>query len=103
MAQKFIPHGSLDVFIEDRILSVKPNYAPNGEMVGEFQLQATEYINMLKGKPWASISYLQGDSIFPIDAIGKIEDNLKYMKHCGLVSVAVIIYNAESPIVVEQF
>ena len=103
MAKVFRPHGSLDVYIEDNILYVKAKYTPNSEMVGHFQEKSKEHIDALSKAPWGSIAYLEGDSIFPLDAKEMIEVNISDMTSMGLIAIAVIIRNSESPNVVKHF
>ncbi len=103
MLNKFITHGYLNVFVEDRILFVTAKYSPNSEMVREFEIKTEEHIEALREAPWGSIAYLEDDSIFPLDAIAMIEANLARMISLGLVGIAVIIRNAESPSVIRDF
>lgn len=103
MVKKFIAHGDLNVYVEDKILLIRANYSPNDEMVDEFRVKLEEYIDILKEDSWGSLAYFEGESVFPLDSIEKIEANLNYMMSLGLIGIAVVVSNTAAPSFIKQF
>jgi len=93
----FTVHGSLNLDIQDRILSVDGCGPWNLEAVKEAHSRFRPLVETLYGSPWGTLVILSGDPIYVPDAADYIINTIKNERKNGCVASAILVGESNSP------
>ncbi|MFA3790928.1 hypothetical protein AB6T38_07405 [Aliiglaciecola sp. SL4] len=102
MPRMFAAHGTLDLFVKDRILRLEGTGPWNLESLDESGELADPMIEELIKQPWAVLVILHGECIYVHEAGQRLTEIVRREKTQNRVATAILVNDCDSPNFAQQ-
>ncbi|MDO6694331.1 hypothetical protein Q4574_13635 [Aliiglaciecola sp. 3_MG-2023] len=97
MSRLFEAHGTLDLFVKDRILRLEGTGPWNLESLDESGEQANPMLEQLVQEPWAVLVILHGECIYVHEAGQRLTEIVRKEKTMNRIASAILVNDCDSP------
>ncbi|GGD48968.1 hypothetical protein [Lacimicrobium alkaliphilum] len=96
-------HGSIRIELEGRILILHAEGPGNAELVQQYQQDVKHYRDQLRGKPWGNLVVFYNEPLLTPEGKELMYESIRRSRESGMVAVAMVLSQANSPSIVRQF
>ncbi|MBU2877465.1 MULTISPECIES: hypothetical protein [Alteromonadaceae] len=97
MHRMFEAHGTLDLFVKDRILRLEGTGPWNLESLDESGEEADPMIELLAQEPWAVLVIMHGECIYVHAAGQRLSEIVRAEKQRNRIATAILVNDCDSP------